>query len=603
MEGLLSDRNVYQVLETPCDIKKWQTNFNSSLKSIVFQADKEIYNACLSPKLPNLPYIYGLPKVHKDNCPLRPIVSSIKAPNKNLSLYLAKILGSQVGLVSDAHIKKTSEFLDFIKNDVNVPFDHMVSFDVVSLFTNVPLNKVLDFIRQKSEENVYQFDLEIGKICELIQLCVKDTYFTFNGIHYCQTYGVAMGSSLSPILANLYMEYFEIYLVPNIHVEGLSIICYERYVDDIFALINGKEFHKVEELLYLMNSQEESIKFTLENSVNMEMPFLDLQVKFTNSEFKTRVHRKSTHSNSYIHFFSSHSPQVKQGVLVGLFLRALRYCEPEFLDDEIRFIFESFEKLGYPFHFINKALSKSRRIFYNNEVKRIWNSNKDKIVKLPFVPEFEEKIVSKLDNCGYKFVFSYEDTLKKSLCKNKLEPCLQGHEYEGPGVYLIDCKKCSLSYVGETGRNLEIRKKEHCRDIRNWNVNSAIANHCWRELEHSMDFNNSKIVYKSNNVKIRRLIEGALIDSIPTIEGNKSFSKVDAINLKSIVRESGLTDLIRQKKSTCNVNPPGQLIPQNDLPNPPGNDPLPPIGERGLGSSLVTVNGQDIRRSHRLYIT
>ena len=170
-------------------------------------------------------------------------------------------------------------------------------------------------------------------------------------------------------------------------------------------------------------------------------------------------------------------------------------------------------------------------------------------------------------------------------------------------MYLIDCKKCSLSYVGETGRNLEIRKKEHCRDIRNWNVNSAIANHCWRELEHSMDFNNSKIVYKSNNVKIRRLIEGALIDSIPTIEGNKSFSKVDAINLKSIVRESGLTDLIRQKKSTCNVNPPGQLIPQNDLPNPPGNDPLPPIGERGLGSSLVTVNGQDIRRSHRLYIT
>ena len=115
-----------------------------------------------------------------------------------------------------------------------------------------------------------------------------------------------MGSSLSPILANLYMEYFETSLLPNIHIEGLRITCYKRYVDDIFALISCKEFNKVEELLHLMNSQEESIKFTLENSVNMEMPFLDLQVKFTTSEFKTRVHRKSTHSNSYIHFFSNH---------------------------------------------------------------------------------------------------------------------------------------------------------------------------------------------------------------------------------------------------------------------------------------------------------
>ena len=85
----------------------------------------------------------------------------------------------------------------------------MVSFDVVSLFTNVSLDKVLEFVRLKTEENIFHFSLEVGKICELIKLCVRDTYFTFNGTHYCQTYGVAMGSSLSPILANLYMEYFE----------------------------------------------------------------------------------------------------------------------------------------------------------------------------------------------------------------------------------------------------------------------------------------------------------------------------------------------------------------------------------------------------------
>ena len=178
---------------------------------------------------------------------------------------------------------------------------------------------------------------------------------------------------------------------------------------------------------------------------------------------------------------------------------------------------------------------------------------------------------------------------------------MQGQDYDGPGVYIIDCNKCSLSYVGETGRNLETRKKEHCRDIRNWNTNSAIANHCWSEGDHRMNFDDSKIVYKSNNVKIRRLIEGALIDTIPTIEGNKSFSKVDPINLKTILVEAKLTGLIKQKRINSNPGPPQPLLPEEDLPNPPENSPMSPEGEGALGRRLVVIGGQHLRRSHRLH--
>ena len=113
----------------------------------------------------------------------------------------------------------------------------------------------------------------------------------------------------------------------------------------------------------------------------------------------------------------------------------------------------------------------------------------------------------------------------------------------------------------------------------------------------------SKIVYKSNNVKIRRLIEGALIDSIPTIDGNKSFSKVDPINLKTIIKEARLTDIIRQKKELFNHNPADRVIPQDEPPDLPGNDSLLPGEERGLGRRSVTVNGQHLRRSHRLDAT
>ena len=133
-----------------------------------------------------------------------------------------------------------------------------------------------------------------------------------------------------------------------------------------------------------------------------------------------------------------------------------------------------------------------------------------------------------------------------------------------------------------------------------WNVNSVITNHCWKEGDHKMDFENSKIVYKSNIVKIRRLIEGVLIDSIPTIEGNKSFSKADSINLKTIVNEAKLADLIKQKNEFFNHVPFDPAIPQNDIPDPPGIDPLAFNEERGLGRRLILVDGWYLRRSHRL---
>ena len=94
-----------------------------------------------------------------------------------------------------------------------------------------------------------------------------------------------------------------------------------------------------------------------------------------------------------------------------------------------------------------------------------------------------------------------------------------------------------------------------------------------------------------------------MIDSIPTIVGNKSFSKVDSINSKTIIKEARLKGIIRQKNEQGNHNPSDPAITQNDLPNLPGNDPLPPVEDRGLGRRFITVNGQYLRRLHRLYAT
>ena len=85
--------------------------------------------------------MYGLPKVHKENCPLRPVVSYINTPSYLMAKYFDNILKSVRNPFSN--IKNSLEFFSKIKNK-KIPYNHtMVSLDVNSLFTNVPLDRLL----------------------------------------------------------------------------------------------------------------------------------------------------------------------------------------------------------------------------------------------------------------------------------------------------------------------------------------------------------------------------------------------------------------------------------------------------------------------------
>ena len=83
----------------------------------------------------------------------------------------------------------------------------LVSFNVTSMFTNVPIDKAVDVICRKlteeEEELVERTPLLVERIAELLQLCLKSTYFSYNGEFYEQRQG--MGSLVSAVVANLYL--------------------------------------------------------------------------------------------------------------------------------------------------------------------------------------------------------------------------------------------------------------------------------------------------------------------------------------------------------------------------------------------------------------
>ena len=78
----------------------------------------------------------------------------------------------------------------------------MVSFDVKSLLTNVPLDRTINVILKRIyDDNELRISVSRNEVKELLFLCTKNVHFTFTGTIYMQIDGVAMQSHLRPVLA------------------------------------------------------------------------------------------------------------------------------------------------------------------------------------------------------------------------------------------------------------------------------------------------------------------------------------------------------------------------------------------------------------------
>jgi len=154
------------------------------------------------------PHIYGLPKIHKKDTPLRPVVSCIGTALHLLAKHLVRILNPLQNNI-EYNIKNSSDFIDRIK-DLKVSRNtQLISLDVTNLFTSVPIDKALNVLRAALEVDQSlgnRTPLTIDQIVELTSFCVNNTVFQFKTCFFKQADGMAMGSTLSPVLCNLYMD-------------------------------------------------------------------------------------------------------------------------------------------------------------------------------------------------------------------------------------------------------------------------------------------------------------------------------------------------------------------------------------------------------------
>ena len=535
MFSLLNDSNTYRKLKSN-PLNSLQSSFNHGLNNIINRyriKDTDTgtvfakFLRSFKSRLSRLPYLYGLPKAHKQNIPMRPIISNINSPGYFLSKFLAKQLSPHLGSFSSAHLRHNRDLVNHLKQVI--PMDNkFISFDVSALFTNVPLETTLAFLRRKlpTLDLVFDHELSVECIIDLIELCLKKSYFQFEGQFFEQIYGIAMGNPLSPVLAGFFLEHIETEFLPL--YTGVQPVFWYRYVDDILCLVPC-DFH-LDGFLNFINSFYPSLKFTFEWEVKNQIPFLDVLIHKFNTGIKFSVYRKPTHAESYLHFFSCTSRHVKTGVAQSLFIRALRVCSPEYLTDEITHINKALNKLAYPKRVLNIALSKARKIHFrssslpikitnnpvvgsqlpvlnnNNVVSPIKTKRVNRII-LPF-SESIERFIRPLKQNNWELVFTYKNKLFNKLNKNSPK-CSDTPN----GVYYIPCKGCPKGYLGETGRELKQRIKEHKNDIVRQVPESGVATHV-REQGHKFNFDKAEFIVPCSDKKKRHIIESALIKKL-----------------------------------------------------------------------------------------
>ena len=217
--------------------------------------------------------LYGLPKIHKEGLPMRPILTSCETPNYKLAKYLVPLLEPLTK--NDYHLLNSLHFKEAI-----LPQDSdliMASLDVVSLFTNVPVEETIEIIINKifTEPNATFHNFSKADFRKLLELAVLDTPFIFNGFAFKQIEGMAMGSPLGSTFANIFMSAFEEQLLDSCPLSFYPLF-YRKYVDNTFALFRNVDAANA--FLEFANDKHQNIKFTIEHEQNNKLPFLDIFV-------------------------------------------------------------------------------------------------------------------------------------------------------------------------------------------------------------------------------------------------------------------------------------------------------------------------------------
>ncbi|XP_062715384.1 uncharacterized protein LOC134291527 [Aedes albopictus] len=443
---------------------------------------------CLERKLhvpnPKVASLYCLPKIHKNPVGMRPISSNVSTPTEKMAAWLVHEL-RKYSVTHGRSVRNSVELVEHLKDIELRRGEVLVSFDVTALFPNVPVNDALNSLQRHLERcRVPQNQIEAYLL--VAEVCMNQNYFSFRGKFYKQTFGLSMGSKLSPLLANLFLSDFE----DGLEKERCFPRVWRRYVDDVFAVVKERYLSQTLELL---NSRHRTIKFTVEQEAEGKLPFLDLMIsRREDNKLKFGIYRKPTSTDRYITSDSNHFGAQQKAAFHSMAHRLYNIPmeRDDFVEERNR-IHKAAELNGYEREFVDKILRKHERKKHRSNATTLRPEKTDvKRISLPFYPKLTNPIQRALNHHGFQVVYKSSNTLKDALCNLKDRVPAE----EKSGVYQIPCQNCPAVYIGQTRRKFKTRLREHKNAVEHGRTcDSSVAMHA-TTLGHTVDWEQAKLL-------------------------------------------------------------------------------------------------------------
>ena len=413
--------------------------------------------------------LYGQAKVHKQSCPVRPVLSMPGSSYHKIGIQIAEWLSKVKECQINSSTKKIADSLKDIHLEEE---EEVVSFDVSSLYTNVPVNEAIeycaDMLYNGKKDNIPPVNkatfITLAKLS-----CCNVVMSTHKGA-YCQIDGLAMGSPPAPHLANGWLSKYD----PIIKADGCM---YERYMDDILQNISKS---RIEEKLGEINNLHPSLKFTIEREVNGSIPFLDMKIINESGRLSSTWYNKPTDTGLIMNFHALAPKRYKRSVVSGFIHRIHRACST--------------------WNHFNKSLQHAKLILEKNQYppafyEAIIKSTLQDII-MPPQPQLNDDVQQPPGETSVPSTEKATTTRKHMLLIQYRGKCTEAyaralHRIEAPCtvvmtlrklktvmpsikppvekalrsgiVYKLTCPGCRACYVGQTIRHLQSRFREHQR--------------------------------------------------------------------------------------------------------------------------------------------
>ena len=467
-----------------------------NLNIIEFNQSKKMYN-----RNAIVLRIYELPKLHKPDIPLRLILSNIGSPAYHISKYISNIL-KKLTLNSQFNIQNSFQLVEKISNKILKQNETLVSFDVVSLFTNITLIKVLQLINIHWNQIDRYTNLNKDQFLTLVRFCIiENNYFSYNNTFFRQKSGLAMGNPLSPILADIVME--DLFKYASTRIPHTPTLLF-KYVDDILITL---PIEAIETTKTIFESYNSKIKFTVELEQNNKIPFLDILIaRDENGQLNTNWYKKSTSSDRILNFLSSHPFSVRKNVAEALIKRMLILSDKRFYHSNKKIIFDILQKNNYPMKLIkNLWYTNLQSINYNKTVNDDTGNESDSwpigktiptfifhnsyqnnhtqikdntiIGSLTYVQGLTGKVKGVIANNNYtKIGLKTNNTAEKNIYTNTKDKIKKLNNTNV--IYEVQCQGCDSKYIGETKNKLLERLQQHKNNVKNRSNTTALSKHC-----------------------------------------------------------------------------------------------------------------------------